>query len=72
MENIFEYWNKVADQTITVSSLLAGFSIAAMANFLVSETKAVLKNNIMAASTLAACFFLVTVFAMTKLLLMTT
>jgi len=71
-EITFEYWNKLADQTITISSLLGGFSIAIIANFLVSETKTRLTNNIMAASTLAASFFLVTVFAMTKLLMMTT
>jgi cytochrome bd-type quinol oxidase subunit 2 len=71
-ELTFEYWNKLADQTITISSLLGGFSIAVIANFLVSETNTRLKNNIMAASTLAAGFFLITVFAMTKLLMMTT
>ena len=71
-EITFEYWNKLAAQTITISSLLAGFTIAVIANFLVSETKTRLKNNIMAASTLAASFFLITVFTMTKLLMMTT
>ena len=71
-ELTFEYWNKLAAQTITISSLLGGFTIAVIANFLVSETKTRLKNNIMAASTLAACFFLITVFSMTKLLMMTT
>lgn len=71
-ELTFEYWNKLAAQTITISSLLGGFTIAVIANFLVSETKTRLKNNIMAASTLAASFFLITVFTMTKLLMMTT
>ncbi len=71
-ELTFDYWNKLASQTITISSLLAGFTIAVIANFLVSETKTRLKNNIMAASTLAASFFLITVFSMTKLLMMTT
>jgi len=71
-ELTFEYWNKLAAQTITISSLLGGFTIAVIANFLVSETKTRLKNNIMAVSTLAASFFLITVFTMTKLLMMTT
>lgn len=71
-ELTFEYWNKLAAQTITISSLLGGFTIAVIANLLVSETKTRLKNNIMAASTLAASFFLITVFSMTKLLMMTT
>jgi hypothetical protein len=71
-ELTFEYWNKLADQTIMISSLLGGFSIAVIANFLVSDTKTRLKNNTMLASTLAASFFLITIFAMTKLLMMTT
>jgi len=71
-EITFEYWNKLADQTITISSLLGGFSIAIIANFLVSDTKTRLSNSIMVASTLAASFFLITVFSMTKLLMMTT
>jgi cytochrome bd-type quinol oxidase subunit 2 len=72
IESTFEYWNKLAGQTITISSLLGGFTIAVIANFLVSETKTRLTNNIMGVSTLAASFFLITVFAMTKLLMMTT
>lgn len=71
-ELTFEYWNKLAAQIITISSLLGGFTIAVIANFLVSETKTRLKNYIMAASTLAASFFLITVFTMTKLMMMTT
>ena len=68
----FEYWNKLAEQTTTISSLLGGFSIAVIANILVSEVKGKLHKYIMVASTLAACFFLVTVFSMTNLLLKTT
>ncbi len=51
-EFTFEYYNKLADQIITISALLGGFSIAIIANFLVSETKTRLTNNIMIASTL--------------------
>jgi len=72
IEATFEYWNKLADQTILISSLLGGFSIAVIANLLVSEINTRLSRSIMIASTLAASFFLITVFAMTKLLLMTT
>ncbi len=71
-EITFEYYNKLADQIITISALLGGFSIAVIANFLVSDTKTRLINNIMKASIFAACLFLITVFAMTKVLLMTT
>ena len=72
IEVTFEYWNKLADQTILISSLLGGFSIAVIANLLVSELNTKLIKSIMFFSTLAASFFLITIFAMTKLLLMTT
>ncbi|WP_111309165.1 hypothetical protein [Confluentibacter sediminis] len=71
-EITFEYWNKLAEQTITISSLLGGFSIAVIANLLVSDANTRLSNTIMATSTLAASFFLITVFAMTNLLMKTT
>ena len=64
-EITFEYWNKLAEQTITISSLLGGFSIAVIANFLVSDLNTKLSKSIMTVSTLAACFFLITVFPMT-------
>ena len=71
-EMSFEYWNKLADQIIVISSLLGGFSIAVIANFLVSDANTRLSRNIMKAAVLAASFFLVSVFAMTKVLMMTT
>ena len=72
MDITFEYWNKLANQVGTISSLLGGFSIAVVANILVSEGKGKLHKYIMVASTLAACFFLITVFSMTNLFLKTT
>ena len=71
-ELTFEYYNKLANQIITISSLLGGFSISIIANFLIQETKTRLTNNIMLASTLSACLFLISVFAMTKIVMMTT
>jgi len=71
-EMSFEYWNKLADQIIMISSLLGGFSIAVIANFLVSDKNTRLTRNIMKAAVLAASFFLASVFAMTKVLMMTT
>jgi hypothetical protein len=68
----FDYWNKLANQIITISSFLGGFSIAIIANILVSSNETRLVKNIMMVATLAGSFFLVTIFAMTKLLLMTT
>ncbi|NRR92396.1 hypothetical protein HSX10_12535 [Winogradskyella undariae] len=71
-EITFEYWNKLAEQTITISSLLGGFSIAVIANLLVSDMNTKLSKTIMVVSTLAASFFLITVFAMTNVLMKTT
>ena len=67
-----EYLNKLAEQLVLISSLLGGFSIAVIANFLVSERNTRLSRWIMAFAIAAACFFLVSVFAMTDLLLVTT
>jgi hypothetical protein len=73
MEDIpYEYWNKLANQVITISSLLGGFSIATTANLLVSNNDTRLVKSILIFSTSAASFLFVTIFAMTKLLLMTT
>ena len=72
VEITFDYWNKLADQVNLISSLLGGFSIAVIANILVSDLDTKLMKKIMVAATFAACFFLVTVFAMTKLMMMTT
>ena len=36
-EITFEYWNKLSEQIVMISSLLGGFSIAVIANFLVSN-----------------------------------
>lgn len=71
-EITFDYLNKLASQITTISSLLGGFSIAIIANFLVSDTKTRLTNKIMGTSIFAASFFLVTIFAFTKVLMMTT
>ena len=71
-EITFEYWNKLSEQIVMISSLLGGFSIAVIANFLVSNLNTKLSKSILAVSTLAASFFLTTVFAMTNLLMKTT
>ena len=71
-ELTFEYWNKLADQIILISSLLSGFSIAVLANILISDTNTRISRYIMICATLAACSFLITLFSMTKILMMTT
>lgn len=72
MKMTLEYWNALASQLILISSLLSGFSIAVVANLLVSETKSRLNINILKSATISAGCFLVTVFAMTSILMLTT
>ncbi len=68
----FEYWNVLAKQTVTISSLLGGFSIAVIANILVADINTRLSNTILTISILAACLFLISVFAMTTVFFNTT
>lgn len=72
MEVTFEYWNKLSTQTIFISSLLGGFSIIVIANLLISEVKTRLSKYIMVIATLAASLFLVSIFAWTAIMMMTT
>ena len=72
MEITLEYWNELAKQTILISSLLSGFSITVVANLLVSEKNDKLTNRILQSATLSAGSFLVTVFAMVQISMMTT
>ncbi len=67
-----EYLNKIANQLIVISSLLSGFSIAIMANLLVTKTELKILDVILKVTTVAAACFLITVFAMTKIMMMTT
>lgn len=72
MELTLEYWNNLANQFIWISSLLSGFSIAVVASLLVHEKINKISNWILKTATISAGGFLVTVFAMTKILMMTT
>ena len=67
-----EYLNKIANQLIVICSLLSGFSIAVMANLLVIKSEDRIMGYILKVTTIAAACFLITLFAMTKLLMMTT
>lgn len=67
-----EYLNNIANQLIVISSLLSGFSIAVMANLLVTKSERKILNSILKVTTVAAACFLITVFAMTKIVMMTT
>ena len=72
MEMTIEYWNELAKQTILVSSLLSGFSITVVANLLVSDKSDKLTNAMLKVATLSAGCFLVTVFAMIQISMLTT
>ena len=72
MEITLEYWNELAKQTILISSLLSGFSITVVANLLVSDKNDKLFNRILKSATLSAGCFLVSVFAMIQISMMTT
>ena len=72
MEITLEYWNELAKQTILISSLLSGFSITVVANLLVSDKNDKLTNRILKSAALSAGCFLVTVFAMVQISMMTT
>ena len=72
MEMTLEYWNELAKQTLLISSLLSGFSIAVVANVLVSDKNDKLTNRILKSSTLSAGCFLVTVFSMVQIVMTTT
>jgi len=67
-----EYLNSIANQIIVISSLLSGFSIAVMANLLVTKSEDRISNSILKVAAVAAACFLVTVFSMTKIVMMTT
>lgn len=72
MEITFEYWNKLATQTVFISSLLGGFSILVIANLLISDLNTRLSKYVMVVTTLAASLFLVSIFAWTSVMMMTT
>lgn len=72
MEITQEYWNELAKQMILISSLLSGFSITVMTSLLVSDKNDKLTNRILKTATLSAGCFLVTLFSMVQVSMMTT
>ena len=72
IELSFEYWNKLAGQLIITCAFLSGFSIAVTANLLISKASGKLYRAILKASTISSGSFLVTVFALTDILMRTT
>lgn len=72
MEITLEYWNELGKQTLLVSSLLSGFSIAIVSNLLVSNKEDKLTKSILKTATLSSGCFLVTVFSMVHIIMTTT
>ncbi|WP_436515694.1 hypothetical protein [Ekhidna sp. To15] len=68
----FEYWNKLSSQIILISVFLGGFSIAITANLLINQSEKRLYNVILRLATTSSSGFLTAVFAMTKVVLVTT
>jgi len=72
MELTLEYWNSLANQLILICSLLSGFSIAIVANLIVSEKNTKLINRLLITATISAGCFLISLFAMTNIAMVTT
>ncbi len=72
MEMTLEYWNALANQTLLISSLLSGFSITVVISILVTDNDAKVMNRILKLATISSGCFLVTVFAMTQISMITT
>ena len=72
VEMSFAYWNELASQLILLTSLLTGFSIAVVANLIISETKNRITEYLLRIATVAAGCFLVSVFGMTSIVMITT
>jgi len=72
LELSLEYWNELAHQLLLISSLLSGFSIAVVANLLVYKSKSRITINILKTATIAAGCFLIAVFALFNIMMMTT
>ncbi len=68
----FEYWNQLANQFVLISSLLGGFSIAAVANILVSRERGRMMDLLMRAAIIACSAFIAVIFSMTDILMKTT
>lgn len=72
MELPYEFLNKMAQQLITINSLLGGFSIAIVANLIVYKSDARITRGILKTATIAAGCFLVSLISTTKIVMMTT
>jgi hypothetical protein len=68
----FDYWNTLASQMVVISSLMGGFSLSLLFSLPENPEKTRINTYIFKAATIATASFLVSIFALTKILLMTT
>lgn len=71
IEMPFSYWNDLANQMIITSALLSGFSVAIVANLLVYDSDKRLVRIILKIATVAAGFFLISLFAIQSIAIKT-
>ena len=67
----FEYWNALVSQLIVISSLLCGFSLSLLFKLPDTQSNNRINTYIFRSTTIATASFLVCIFAMTKILMMT-
>jgi hypothetical protein len=67
-----EYWNTLANLTILTSTLLIRFSVSAVTNLLVFNKNDTLTNCVLKSAMLSAGYFLVIIFIITPILIITT
>ncbi|MBL4708378.1 MAG: hypothetical protein JKY48_08085 [Flavobacteriales bacterium] len=67
----FPYLNELASQTIFISAFLGGFSASILGTLIVSKRKGRALNILVSGTSVSAIAFIVAVFAMTKLMMMT-
>lgn len=67
-----EYWNQLSSQLIFISALLGGFTLTVLATLLNFKTTERISNALFKTTIIAAVSFLITIYAMTKIMMMTT
>jgi len=67
----FDYWNKLAGQLIVISSLLGGFSLSVIIPLADSKVENKVMSYIFRSVVIATASFLITIFAMTKIFMIT-
>ena len=67
----FDYWNKLAGQLIVISSLLGGFSLSVIIPLMEAKSDSKIMNYIFRSVIIATASFLISIFAMTKIFMLT-